>query len=171
MTSIVDRDFETIYRQHSDRVYRFCMSQLRDTSAAEDVAAEVFERAWRAFPGTRFGTELELRAWLYRIARNATVDHHRRQRATRSLLRRLYRSDASENIESVVALRQELQAVLAGMRTLSSKEMQMVGLRIAAGLSFVEIAQVMHMRESAVKMATHRALQKLRGLSWREESD
>lgn len=66
------------HRAHAGELYRFALRRLGDSGAAEDVVQEVFLRAWRSAADydPRRGT---LRAWLFAIARNATVDAARRR--------------------------------------------------------------------------------------------
>ncbi len=155
--------FEAIYRYNADAVYRFCLSQLRDAALAEDVAAEVFASAWAAYPGSNLDGPVAARAWVFRIARNATIDQYRRGASRRSMLARLrVRDGGTATVESTAAVRADLNAVLAALAHLSKRERTLVGLRVAAGLEFAELAAVMRMNESAAKMATHRALAKVR---------
>src|SRR3954449_12735810 len=75
--------FEDLYRNTFPRVYAYVASVLRDRSAAEDVTAAAFERAYRkrsGFSARRGSPE----AWLFGIARNAALDELRRlkRRAT-----------------------------------------------------------------------------------------
>lgn len=42
--------FEDVYRTHAARVYRYCLSQVSSTHDAEDLAADVFASACRAYP-------------------------------------------------------------------------------------------------------------------------
>src|SRR5436190_1197882 len=81
--------FEALYRESRDDVFAYAVGLLRDRSAAEDVAAQAFERAWRKRRqiDRRRGTP---RAWLFGIARNAALDELRR----RSRLAPANRSDA-----------------------------------------------------------------------------
>ena len=65
--------FVELYRSSRDDVYAYVAGLLRDRSAAEDVTAQAFERAYRkrkSFKPKR-GTR---RAWLFGIARNAALD-------------------------------------------------------------------------------------------------
>ena len=70
--------FEALYRSSRDDVYAYVAGMLRDRSAAEDVTAQAFERAYRrraSFKPER-GSR---RAWLFGIARNAALDELRRR--------------------------------------------------------------------------------------------
>src|SRR6187200_3666569 len=73
-----DLAFDRLYRSSRDDVYAYVAGLLRDSAAAEEVTAAVFERAYRK--RHRFDPERgEPRAWLFGIARNAALDELRRR--------------------------------------------------------------------------------------------
>lgn len=154
--------FDEVYRQHADAVFRFCVSQFRDVATAEDVTADVFASAYAAYDRVQPDCA-GVRTWLFRIARNAVIDQYRREGRRRSLLARVGRErHFPDSVEESAEVRNELRSIVAAVGTLRERDRQLVGLRVAGGLSFGEIGEVLGMRESAVKMATHRALQRVR---------
>jgi RNA polymerase sigma-70 factor, ECF subfamily len=156
--------FDEVYRDHADAVYRFCVSQLRDVATAEDVAGDVFAAAFAAYRRVRPDPP-GVRTWLFRIARNAVIDQYRREGRRRSLLVRIGRHrQFSDSVEETAAVRSDVRAVCAALETLRERDRQLVGLRVAGGLSFAEVGEVLGMRESAAKMATHRALERVRAV-------
>src|SRR5256885_7709157 len=69
--------FESLYRRTFPRVYAYAASLLHDRSAAEEVTAQAFERAYRrrrSFRASRGSAD----AWVFGIARNAALDELRR---------------------------------------------------------------------------------------------
>ena len=76
--------FAALYERTFPRVYAYVASLLRDRSAAEDVTAQAFERAY-----SRRGSYRKRRgspeAWLFGIARNAALDELRRRRRRATL--------------------------------------------------------------------------------------
>lgn len=154
--------FDEVYREHANAVFRFCVSQLRDHSVAEDVAGDVFAAAFAAYERTQPEPD-GVRTWLFRIARNAVIDQYRREGRSRSLLSRLGRSaHARSTVEESVEQRTDLRSIRAAIDTLGDRDRQLVGLRIAGGLSYADLAAVLNMREGAARMATHRALARVR---------
>src|ERR1051325_1754007 len=77
-------DFEALYRAARDDVFAYVAAVLHDRSAAEDGAAQAFERAFRKHKSydARRGSE---RAWLFGIARNAALDELRKRKSTAHL--------------------------------------------------------------------------------------
>lgn len=61
-------EFETIYKQYWDKVFRLCMGFVNDYSAAQDLAQETFISVWKHLPD--FRGEANIGTWIYRIATN-----------------------------------------------------------------------------------------------------
>jgi RNA polymerase sigma-70 factor (ECF subfamily) len=155
--------FAQVYEAHAASVYRYCLAQLGDAHAAEDAAADAFGKAYTAWETFRDDDPEGLRRWIFRIARNAAVDHHRRGRRRALLGGRLgARSNHAVDVETVAGLRAELRAALAAVGDLGRRDRELVGLRCAAGLSYAEIGALHGMSEEAARQATRRALAKLR---------
>ena len=71
--------FETIVDRYQGRLLGFCRQMLGSTEDAEDVLQEVFVNAYRAMLADE--REINLRPWLYRIARNRCLNHLRKPTA------------------------------------------------------------------------------------------
>lgn len=152
--------FEGLYRDCRDDLYAYVRGLLRDASAAEDVTALAFERAFRrrrSFDPKR-GTR---RAWLFGIARNAALDELRRRNRQAELPDDAADPDAADPADSAdVALRRA--ALRKGMGTLKARERELVALKFFAGLSNAEIAAVIGTSESNAGTRLHRVIEKLR---------
>ena len=153
--------FEDLYRQYVNRVYAYLRSQLGSPADAEDVTAQVFVKAYQAYGRyePRQGTPS---AWLFRIARNAALDHHRgtgRQERLRRAAARAVPPDPDPGAlaEERLLYRELMEAVTR----LPERQRDVIGLR-HSGLSFLEVGQMMGCSEDAAKMLYHRALKTLR---------
>jgi RNA polymerase sigma factor (sigma-70 family) len=152
--------FEALYRRTLPRVYAYVASLLRDRTAAEDVTALAFERAYRkqrrysASRGTR-------EAWLFGIARNAALDELRRRkrRATLEAEPEDLAAPAADELADTALRRAAVRDALA---TLDTRERELVALKFSAGLSNAEIAKVIGVSESNVGTRLHRTVNKLR---------
>ena len=69
--------FETIYKQHSGRVYGLCLRMLRDPVEAEDLVQDVFTQLLRKIH--TFRGESAFSTWLYRLAANLVLMHLRKK--------------------------------------------------------------------------------------------
>jgi RNA polymerase sigma-70 factor, ECF subfamily len=153
--------FEDVYRAHLDAVFRFCLSQLRDRDAAEEVTAEVFSAALTAY--ARVQPDEGVLTWLMSIARNRVVDHFRatrRRELLASFLR--HRWTSSPDPSEVAEANDDLARAGRAIAKLDQRKRLLVGLRVASQLSYAEIGEVMGISETAARVATHRALRKVR---------
>ena len=158
--SAASESFEALYRRSFTRVYAYVASLLRDRSAAEDVTAQAFERAFRKRRGYR-ASRGSMEAWLFGIARNAALDELRRSK------RRAGLEDDPEDAGQVPveehaerSLRRE--TVRAALASLSGEERDLVALKFAGGLSNAEIARVLGVSETNAGSRLHRTITKLR---------
>jgi RNA polymerase sigma-70 factor (ECF subfamily) len=153
-------DFDALYRRTFPRVYAYAASLLRDRTAAEEVTAQAFERAYRKRRSyrPRRGT---VDAWLFGIVRNAALDELRRRRRRADLEAEpvdLATPATDEQAEGAIR-RHAVRAAVAG---LEPRDRELVALKFAGGLSGAEIARVLGVSESNAGTRLHRVLTKLR---------
>jgi RNA polymerase sigma factor (sigma-70 family) len=154
--------FEEVYRCHSPDIYRYCLARLADPAAAEDATATTFHKAFVAYSRVR-PEPSSIRLWLFRIAGNVVKDHHRRLWRGQRLLTTLAGAvRGGQDPEGQVLVRAELQEILDALAHLPPRDRQLVGLRAGAGLPFSDIAELMTMNENSARVATRRALHRLR---------
>jgi RNA polymerase sigma-70 factor (ECF subfamily) len=158
--SDVDVAFEELYRQSRDDVYAYVAGLLRDRSAAEDVTAQAFERAYRRRRTFKPGRGSR-RAWLFGIARNAALDELRRRRRRARLVTEPEDEDLISPHEGAeVAIRRA--ALRSAIAKLAPRERELVALKFFAGLTNAEIASVIGTSETNAGTRLHRVIQKLR---------
>jgi RNA polymerase sigma-70 factor, ECF subfamily len=154
--------FDDVYTSHAANVYRFCLSQLGDAEAAADVTQDAFIKGFSAYQRVSPDPETT-RTWLISIARNCCVDYRRQNGRWQRLLRRLERFRESPlDVEVLAHHHSELERATAAIARLRTRERELIGLRVAADLSFREVATLLGISEEAAKVATRRALRKLR---------
>jgi RNA polymerase sigma-70 factor (ECF subfamily) len=159
---VAPASFGDVYERHAGSVHRFCLSQVHDPAVAEDLTHETFVRAFVAYERIRPDLT-STRAWLITIARNLCTEHHRRLGRVRRLVSRLVQGRPPlADVESVAGQRGEVARVTAALAAFPARDRQLIGLRVAADLSYREVAAVLGTSEAAAKVATHRALVKLR---------
>jgi len=150
------RPFADLYRATVHDLYAYVATLVADRSAAEDVVALAYERAYRkrrTYDRSR-GSE---RAWLFGIARNAALDELRRRRRVVPLV-----LDEALPAPGDDGDRDERAAVRAAVARLAPRDRELVALKYHADLSNGEIARVLGVSESVVGTRLHRAMTKLR---------
>ncbi len=158
--SEADAAFEALYRSSRDDVFAYVRGLLRDRSAAEDVTAQAFERAYRR--RTTFNPKRgSHRAWLFGIARNAALDELRRRSRHAELVAEPEDVEAVTGDESAEAAMRRA-VIRKAMEQLSARERELVALKFFAGLHNTEIARVIGTSDSNAGTKIHRVLEKLR---------
>lgn len=159
---LADRpEFEDVYREYLGRIYAFVRAQVGTSADAEDVTAQVFMNAYQAYP--RFEPRNTTpAAWLFRIARNATLDHFRAQ-GRRERLRRTIEHQPVADADPARQAEERIQyeALLVQVAQLPQRQRDAISLR-HSGLSFDEVGRLMGCSEDAAKMLYHRALRALK---------
>ena len=153
-------DFEALYRGARDDVFAYVATLMGDRSAAEDVTASAFERAYRrqrTYKAAR-GSE---RAWLFGIARNAALDELRHRKRSAAMTAEPADVDAApaEDAADAALRRAALRTAVAG---LPPRERELIALKFHAGLDNTELAAVLGVSVSNAGTLLHRAVQKLR---------
>jgi RNA polymerase sigma-70 factor (ECF subfamily) len=165
---LVDRPpFEDIYRDYLGRIYAYVRAQVGTPADAEDITAQVFMNAYQAY--ARFEPRHSTpAAWLFRIARNATLDHFRAHGRRERLRRTIEHQPAAEEDPAGKAEeRIQYQALLAQVAQLPERQRDAITLR-HSGLAFEEVGKLMSCSEDAAKMLYHRALKALREAAEKE---
>ncbi len=164
-SGLVLDDIANLYREYLPRILSYVRLRVGEEELAQDLTAEVFERAVAKQHTLRrveaFG------AWLFAIARNTVAGHYRRRHSAVSLeyaaekaASRLVAPDPAP--PEVLMLREELAEVLRVLGTLPEREQEIIRLKFGAGLGNQEIAKVLRLRAGHVAVLLYRALRKLR---------
>lgn len=145
---------ERAYETHFATVYRYVLALTRSREDAEDITAEVFERALRAW--TREPDRVE--AWLLLTARRIATDRWRR---TRRLLRRLPRLHETTVLEPATQV--EFWTWFDALsEVLTDHQREVLVLRYHRELTDADIATIMGLSPSGVRSLVARALDALR---------
>jgi len=155
--------FGALYERYLGRVYAYIRVRTATDEDAADVTQQVFLQALRALPRYRDGSA-PFAAWLFRIARNAVIDHQRRTRPSISwdALPVAPQIVDDRDVEASVLRRERLDRIRALLGRLDRDKRELLALRFAAGLTIAEIAAVIGKSEAATKKSLYRTLQALK---------
>jgi RNA polymerase sigma factor (sigma-70 family) len=152
-------DFDALYRAARDDVFAYVATLLHDRSAAEDVTALAFERAYRR-RGKYDSRRGSARAWLFGIARNAALDELRRRKRSAALAADPPAEEPAPEEEADLALRRT--AVRTALAALPPRDRELIALKFHAGLDNSEMAAVLGVSVTNAGTRLHRVLTKLR---------
>jgi RNA polymerase sigma-70 factor, ECF subfamily len=162
------KNFDRLYRNHVDLMYRYANRLCGETEAAKDLVQETFLNAYRGFK--KFRGDAQISTWLYTIASRACLRMRRRRKGAPerelSLDEFIPTSDGEFRLqipvdglspEEALQNKELRQSLDAAIDKLPKKYKMVLVLRDMEGLSAKEVGTIMGLNERAVKSRLHRA--------------
>jgi RNA polymerase sigma factor (sigma-70 family) len=147
--------FEALCSRYQSRLLSFCRHMLNSREDAEDVLQEVFAAAFNAILADE--REINVRPWLYRIARNRSLNHLRRASAIGVDSMDVHYADNGLSTGEQVIRRESFRQLLADVQQLPETQRTALLLREMDALSYDQIAQAMETTVPSVKSLLVRA--------------
>src|SRR5690348_14782570 len=157
--------FEELIRRHQHRVFAVAGGILRKREDVEDVAQQVFVKAY--FSLKRFDQRAAFSTWLYKITVNECWDLLRKKKVrplvyesdlSEEQARQVITSEEKENpgldISEKIEAREHVERLLEG---LDERDRLMLMLKEVEGYSIEEIAEVLNLNGNTVKVRLFRA--------------
>jgi len=156
--------FSRIYDEHVESLYRFVFLRVNDKEVAQDLTAETFSRGWESFRKDPSAIK-NPRAFLYKTARNLTIDHYRAKGKAKIVAPETVECrliDPKANLEQEAMLASEMVNVRAAMSHLNEDYQNAIIWRYIDDLSIKEVSQLLERSEDATRVLLHRAMKELR---------
>lgn len=162
--------FDELVRRHQDRIMNAVCRMVGDYEDARDICQEAFVKAYRAIGDfeerSAFGT------WLYRIAINLCLSHHRSGKRSHEKPMGKKRDDEtgpdhdfpdlSMEPTGAVLGREAQEVVQRAIRALEDEYRSVIVLREIEGLSYEDVAEVLSVPIGTVRSRLHRAREALK---------
>ncbi|PIQ78423.1 hypothetical protein COV82_01010 [Candidatus Peregrinibacteria bacterium CG11_big_fil_rev_8_21_14_0_20_46_8] len=161
-SSSTEQYFLKAYDDYSDAIFRYCYYRIGDRELAMDLMQDTFARTWNHV--AEKGEIENIRAFLYRVAKNLIIDYIRKKRSIS--LEQLQESgfdpgeDKTDKMQDIF----DGKVVLNVVDQLDEKYRDVVIMRYIDDLGPKEIAEILGIKENAVSVRLNRALEKLRTL-------
>ncbi|MSQ10791.1 MAG: sigma-70 family RNA polymerase sigma factor [Dehalococcoidia bacterium] len=153
--------FGRLYDLYVDRIYRHLYYRVGNATQAEDLAAQVFEKAYKAIGRYRtMGRPFFV--WLLSIAHNLLVDHYRAQRDSSSIDDVIIPADDSADPVTLAEKSFASATLRQAIKKLKQDQQIVVVMRYIDGLDYADIAAAVNKTEGAVRVVLHRSLIALR---------
>src|SRR5918997_2757244 len=148
--------FGAIHDRYRQRLFAYARQMLSagPRQDAEDVLQDVFVRAYGALRSD--SREINVRAWLYRVAHNRCIDHLRRPRPAASEIFEMSRTPLLDPVDEAQR-REDLQRLVADVARLPEQQRSALLMREIDGMSYVELAGALDVTVPAVKSLLVRA--------------
>src|SRR5438270_7284598 len=147
--------FEVLISRYETRLLAFCRHLLGSREDAEDVLQEVLSAAFKAIIAD--DRPIKVRPWLYRIARNRSLNHLRRNQAIGVDSMDIHFSDNGASTADKVHDREEFRLLLGDIQTLPETQRTALVLREMDAMSYEQIAETMETTVPSVKSLLVRA--------------
>lgn len=164
----MDKDMlRQFYRRYADEIYLYLYSLCKSRETAEDLLQEVFLKALLSLPDQNEN----LRAWLYKVARNACFNELRnRKRELQSehiedisaSARESLQENSSDNLVDELIRSEQRRFLYEAMLKLPDRQREILELFYFSELSIKEIAEIMRLTSQNVRVLAYRAKKKLR---------
>jgi RNA polymerase sigma factor (sigma-70 family) len=147
--------FEVLCSRYQSRLLSFCRHMLSSKEDAEDVLQEVFAAAFNAVLAD--DRPINVRPWLYRIARNRSLNHLRRASATGVDSMDVHFAENGISTSDKVLRRESFRELIADVHELPETQRTALLLREIDAMSYEQIAQAMETTVPSVKSLLVRA--------------
>jgi RNA polymerase sigma factor (sigma-70 family) len=149
-------EFTSFYQEYAPDVYRFAYWLSGSGTDADDITAETFLRAWINFNTVRTET---VKAFLMTIARNIYLGQLRK--GSKQIILKEDLADPLPGLEQDQDIQGELEMARRVLQNLPESERAAFVLRVQHDMPYAEIARVLQVSETAVKVKVHRTRQKM----------
>jgi RNA polymerase sigma factor (sigma-70 family) len=147
--------FEALVARYQSRLLAFCRHMLGSREDAEDVLQEVFAASFNAILADE--RPINVRPWLYRIARNRSLNHLRRTQPIGVDSMDVHVSECGTTTADKVHKREEFRLLIADVQQLPESQKTALLLREIDALSYEQIAEAMETTIPSVKSLLVRA--------------
>jgi RNA polymerase sigma-70 factor (ECF subfamily) len=157
--------FEELFHAYWDPLCRFAFCYLRSTDDAEEAVQTVFARIWRNRATWKVSGTVQ--DYVYLATRNACFDRLKRETVVRRWGERQVielRSSPPEGVQadSLIQNAEVEAAVERAFAELPAKRRRICELRLSSGMSYAEIASLLHISQKTVETQLSRGLKYLR---------
>ena len=148
-----ERAVAAIYERYHQELYRYCRAMLGNADDAEDALQNTMASALRSLPGE--SRRIELRPWLYRVARNESFSLLRRRRTVAEADEAWLPSQPAADI--TFEARERLRTLVADLGSLPERQRSALVMRELSGLSHEQVALALSISPRAARQVVYEA--------------
>jgi RNA polymerase sigma-70 factor, ECF subfamily len=154
--------FGSLYETYLSAIYRFIFLKVGNKADAEDITHQVFLRAWKTMPRYK-DKGFPFSSWLYKIARNAVIDHYRTTKHhtdIETIPEDLH--SENPNFNEKIDTNIQMNKVRTALSHLEGDQKTVLIMKFVNDLPNKEIARLVGKSEGAIRVIQHRALKQLK---------
>lgn len=153
-------DFEAIYVQHFDGVYKYVFSLCRNETMAEEITQETFYRAMEHID--KFEGKCKLYVWLCQIAKNTFLTYAKKQKRHVSETDIDLSKQIEPSFENAILDKETVWKLHKLLHELSDPYKEVFSLRVFGELPFSQIGELFGKSDSWARLIFYRAKKELR---------
>ena len=153
-------DFEAIYVQHFDGVYKYVFSLCRNETMAEEITQETFYRAMEHID--KFEGKCKLYVWLCQIAKNTFLTYAKKQKRHVSETDIDLSKQIEPSFENEILDKETVLKLHKLLHELSDPYKEVFSLRVFGELPFSQIGELFGKSDSWARLIFYRAKKELR---------
>ena len=154
-------DFETIYNDYFNLVYKYLLSLTNNHDLAEELTQETFYKA--ILKVNTFRKDSKITTWLCKIAKNLLLNYIRHNKKINiSNIDDFTIASSLENIEDIIILNEEKKELYKEIKKLDRTTQLVILYRINGNLAFKEIADIFDKSEAWARVTFYRGKQILK---------
>lgn len=157
--------FGELYDRYIDKIFRFAALKVSSREVAEDIASEVFLKAWEYLTEKESKTVSSFSGLVYAIARNLVIDHYRKKQKTQEQSLDETEPIAIEDpgLQQVVHA-SNAEGLLKTIHKMKQEYKEIIILRHVDDLSISEIGDITNRTTTNTRVTLHRAMKVLKKL-------
>ena len=162
--------FVRAYDLYIDQIYRFVYFKVGSKEEAEDLTSAVFLKTWNYVQSGNAINYKTLRSLIYKIARNAIIDHYRKTSDQKNIsidspISEADLIDNNQDLKKQAEIASDMELVEVKLTKLKDEYREVVVLRFINELSIAEIADILDKSKGNVRVLVYRALKALREIA------
>ncbi len=161
------KEFEKIYDENIDKIFRFVYLKTSSKSDAEDITSKAFASLWKKL--NKEESVKNPRAFLYSVARNMIIDYYRKNKTKSDSLgsknipiEEVVIEDKDMRADERATLNSEMEEVKEALSKLNENYQNIIIWYYLDELTIPEIASLLEKPESTVRVLIHRAMSSLK---------
>ncbi len=162
--------FMEAYDLYVDDIHRFVYFKVGSSEEAKDITSVVFLKAWQYILKENLDRERSLRALIYKIARNAIIDHYRQAKNREVSMDDsvVERPDEDHDLIKELEIDSDLEMVKKALGKIKDEYREILIMKYINEMSFAEIAEITGKSKGNARVISCRALKALKSVIQKE---
>jgi RNA polymerase sigma factor (sigma-70 family) len=154
------REFTKFYEANVDRIYRYVFFRVaQNDEVAQDLVSEIFIKALKAFD--RYDEKISRSSWIYTIAHNHLANYYRDRKVASDIDEIAYCLKGEDGQDSMEK-QESTHLLYKALDQLGEDDRLLVTMKYLEGYSYKDMAERLDRSHDALKVATFRAMKKLK---------